>query len=85
MSIGVSFLFFMFVTNRVCKCYCLNELASYPGSFERALYTLTAHACIFTVICILSVNSRFTDSAHIIEMPEVVEVLASSAFDSTVF
>ena len=26
------------------------EVASYPGSFERAWYTLTAHACIFTNI-----------------------------------
>ena len=39
----------------------------------------------FLVNCILSVNSRFTDSAHVIEMPQVVEVLASSAFDSAVF
>ena len=31
------------------------------------------------------VNSRFTDPTHVIEMPEVVEVLASSAFDSAVF
>ena len=26
------------------------KLASYPGSFERAWYTLTVHACIFTNI-----------------------------------
>ena len=29
----------------------------------------------FLVNCILSVNSRFTDSAHVIEVPKVVEVL----------
>ena len=39
----------------------------------------------FLVNCILSVNSCFTDPTHVIEMPKVVEVLASSAFDSAVF
>ena len=39
---------------------------------------------IFPVNCILSVNSCFTDPTHVIEKPEVVEVLASSGFDSAV-